>query len=399
VFQLNRRQVLRLLGAAGAAGVAAPALAACGDSNKPAPVTTSQIRVGLIVPQAAGDKDVGNELTFGFQLYLNLHGNRLGGHPVQLSFAEEGANADSGRAAVDKLIKQQGVQAMSGVVSPDVMTGIRDQVEAAQVPLLGSNGSPTTLGSVKYIWRTSYVAGEAGRSLGAYVAGYLKNTGGRLSVISDDSSAAVDEVNAFVTTFSGVRSHAELTAEPVIVRAGAPLTPYFNAIRAANTRAVFGYFTGAAAVSFVQAFRAANLNQVALFAPGFLTEGTALRNEGESAAGVYTSLNYSPSLNNGANRTFVAEYQKAYNGPPSTYAMASYDAASVLDKAVHMAGADLSPQSINAALGQVGQIDSPRGSWQFNQSRTPLQQWYLRQVRNDGNVLSNMVLSDLATLT
>jgi branched-chain amino acid transport system substrate-binding protein len=399
VSQLNRRQILRLFGAAGAVGVAAPVLAACDNSNRPSPTNMSAVRVGLIIPQTAGDKDVGNDLTFGFQLYLNLHDNRLAGHPVQLSFAEEGQSADSGRAAVDKLIKQQSVQVMSGVVSPDVMTGIRDQVEAAQVPLLGSNGSPTALGSVKYIWRTSYVTGEAGRSLGGYVANYLKGTGGTLYVISDDSSSAVDEVSAFVTAFSGIRGHADLTTDPVVVRAGAPLTPYFNAIRASTAKAVFGYFTGGAAAGFVQAFRAAKLNQVALFAPGFLTEGTALRAEGDSAAGVYTSLNYSPGLDNGANRVFVAEYQKAYNGPPSTYAMASYDAASVLDKAIRLAGADLSPQSINAALGQVGQIDSPRGSWQFNQSRTPLQQWYLRQVRNDGSVLSNVVLSDLVTLT
>jgi branched-chain amino acid transport system substrate-binding protein len=78
--------------------------------------------------------------------------------------------------------------------------------------------------------------------------------------------------------------------------------------------------------------------------------------------------------------------------------MASYDAAQVLDKAIGLAGKNVTPQQINLMLGKVGQIDSPRGSWQFNQSRTPQQRWYLREVRRDGQVLSNVLISDLATL-
>ena len=78
--------------------------------------------------------------------------------------------------------------------------------------------------------------------------------------------------------------------------------------------------------------------------------------------------------------------------------MASYDAAAVLDKAIRLAGDTLNPQQINLMLGQVGQIDSPRGPWQFNQPRTPQQRWYLREVQPDGPVLSNILLNDLATL-
>ena len=34
----------------------------------------------------------------------------------------------------------------------------------------------------------------------------------------------------------------------------------------------------------------------------------------------------------------------------------------------------------------------------FNQTRSPLQKWYLRQVRYDGEVLANSVVSELTTL-
>ena len=94
----------------------------------------------------------------------------------------------------------------------------------------------------------------------------------------------------------------------------------------------------------------------------------------------------------------LTAYQKSYGTIPSTYAMASYDAAAVLDKAIADASQpNLDSFSLNAAIGKLGQIDSPRGGWQFTATRTPLQRWYLRQVRNDGAVLSNVLTAELST--
>ena len=40
-----------------------------------------------------------------------------------------------------------------GIGNSAVMATIRDSVEKAQIPLIGSNGSPADLLSPKYIWR------------------------------------------------------------------------------------------------------------------------------------------------------------------------------------------------------------------------------------------------------
>lgn len=81
--------------------------------------------------------------------------------------------------------------------------------------------------------------------------------------------------------------------------------------------------------------------------------------------------------------------------------MASYDAAAVLDKAIADAAkdGDVTPQTINKAIAGLGQIDSPRGSWEFgDKAHSPVQTWYLRQVRPDGAQLANVMVQDLATL-
>ena len=50
------------------------------------------------------------------------------------------------------------------------------------------------------------------------------------------------------------------------------------------------------------------------------------------------------------------------------------------------------------AIGKVGKIDSPRGTWEFNDNGTPRQLWYLREVKQSGDGLANVVISELGEL-
>jgi branched-chain amino acid transport system substrate-binding protein len=393
--QLNRRQVVKLLAALGAGGVAAPILSACSNGDgQPATSDLPQIKVGLVVPQSGVYKTIGDDLTNGFQLYLSLNNNVLGGRQVRLITVDEGETADSGKAAVERLIKQERVLALSGVASSATMDAVRDLVESSQTPLIGANASPTTLQGVRYIWRTSYVNDEPGKALGHYLSDIVKD--GSIALIAPDYQAGRDEIEGFLSAYGST-----LDTQPVYT----PFSPspsnnfqsYLETIRNSGAKAVFAFYAGAQAVEFVKQYKQLGIAKP-LYAPGFLTEGVLLQDEGDAAKGIYTSMNYSPDLDNEANRRFASSYQKAYDAVPTSYAMAAYDAAFVLDKAISLAGGDPSPQELNLALGKIGSIDSPRGSWQFNQNRTPLQKWYLRQVRLDGAVLSNTVLSELTTL-
>jgi branched-chain amino acid transport system substrate-binding protein len=249
---------------------------------------------------------------------------------------------------------------------------------------------------VKYIWRTSWWYNDPGRALGKYVAEHINGT---VSVIAADYQAGRDFVSGFMETFQAARGQVE--GSPIYTTfLPTPITDYssyLTQIKNSNSKAVYCFYAGSAAVNFVKQYRQLGLTQT-LYAPGFITEGSTLKAEGQDAAGIYTAMNYSADLDIPANRRFASEYQRIYNLAPSTYSMAAWDAANILDKAITLAGKDLSPQSLNSAIGRVGQIDSPRGSWEFNQNRTPLQKWYLRQVRMDGMVLANTVIAELTTL-
>jgi branched-chain amino acid transport system substrate-binding protein len=404
VSQLDRRGVLRLFAALGAGSAALPALAACSgvgadsDNNEPNVIHTGPpIKIGMVVPQTGALKPFGDEMANGFQLYLRQNGNKLGGRAVTLVSADEGETAESSKAAAEKLLKQEKVVALTGVVNPAGMLAMKDLVESSQTPLIGSNASPANVGGV-YIWRTSFIPAEPSKALGGYLA---TNGGGRVAIMTGDyngDGAGQDEIKGFLDTFNAANGTlaGQTHVTPLSSKSYADT---FNQVRNSGATSLFAVYTGSNAVDFVKQVASFDFGaNFHVYAPGSLTEGPLLKQQGAAATDIFTAMNYSPDLDNPANRRFVSDYQKTYQTIPSSYAVASYDAAMVIDKAIDGVETDLTAQSLNAALGRLGQIDSPRGAWQFTANRAPLQKWYLRQVRKDGTVLSNILTAELTTL-
>jgi branched-chain amino acid transport system substrate-binding protein len=404
VSELNRRQALRLFAALGAAGAAAPLLSACSDGgadsddNEPNVVRSGPpIKLGMVVPQTGSLKAFGDDMANGFQLYLKQNGNKLGGRQVTLVTVDEGEGGAAGKTAVEKLIKNDKVLALTGIVSPATMAEARDLIESSQVPLIGSNASPTNLNGV-YIWRTSFIPSEPSEALGQWVAGKIGD--GTVAVVGGDYAGDHDEIKGFTDALIAANGRLAFPSAKLTAPGTRNYGDVIQQVKSSGASAMFCFYTGTNAVDFVKAVKSAGFgSNFGIYAPGSLTEGPLLKQQGDSARGIFTAMNYSPDLTNPANRRFIADYQKAYQQViPTSYAVASYDAAMVIDKALGEVSGDLSSQQLNAALGRLGQMDSPRGSWQFTANRAPLQKWYLRQVRNDGTVLSNVLTAELTTL-
>lgn len=393
---INRRIVRRpiVVLALFATGLAS---ASCGGSalSSDEDANDGPVRIGLLVPQSGVYTALGDDMKNAFELYVDRNDGQLGGREVEIVLADEGETADSGQASAERLIKSDNVLAITGVVNSAVMNGIRDMVEGDGVPLVGSNASPTNLTDVEYIWRTSYVNDQPGIALGEHVA---TTVDGPVYLIAADYQAGIDEIEGFKETF--VPAGGEIAGE---VYTPFPDTtnfqPYLAQIQSSGAAAVFCFYAGGAAVDFVKQYDEFGLHaDMPLYAPGFLTEGGVLDGQGESALDIYTSMNYAADLDNEQNATFVQEYVDRYEIDPTTYAVASYDAAAVLDKAIAAVDGDLTRDSLNAAIGEVGEIDSPRGTWHFNEEGTPVQTWYLRQVQTVEGALKNVSVDELGEL-
>jgi branched-chain amino acid transport system substrate-binding protein len=387
---LDRRRLLGLFAGVGAAGLTG-GLAGCtttGDTT-----SKSAVRIGLLVPSSGGNKAVGIELENGFQLYLSLHAGAFNGHPIEVIRADEGDSVEAGTAALTELFGKS-VVAVTGVANPDLLPAVRDLVEKTKVPLLASHAAPSTMTSAVYIWRTSFLTDEPGRAVGSYLKRRLM---GNVGLIGLQGSSGTEMLGGFK------KEYGKGAAEPVWVPAkGKPtaqyLSSYVNALRSSSPQAIFCHFPTAFMTPLMTALKAAGIDKD-VYASGLVSEGGALNQLGSGGQNLYTAMHYSANLVNAANRTFYSAYQSKYQGTPTAYAVAAYDAAAVLDRAIALCGADsITALRVNQELSNVGQVISPRGNWQFNLNRAPQQKWYLRQVHMDGPILSNVLISDLATL-
>lgn len=372
------------------------AAAACGGGDLGS--TPGTVKIGLLASLSGTYQSVGTDMRDGFELYLRTHGGKLGGHDVELVVADEGDGPPTAVPAATKLVKQDRVVALTGIVGGGSAAAVYPVLTEAKVPFIGANARPE-LKDVSRVWHTSYLSQETGAAIAQYVRDHVD---GSVYAIGPDYQGGHDQLQGFTDAFAKAGGDLanddgkpRFTPFPTTTN----FTPYFAQIKASGAAAVYTFYAGTAAVDFVKQYSQSEIKDLPLYAAGFLTEGGVLNAQGDAARGIYSVLNYSPDLDNAENRSFVAAWKEDHDGPPTTYAMASYDAAAVLDKAIGAAGANPTAESINSAIAGLGQINSPRGAWQFSKkTHSPVQKWYLRQVRPDGRALSNTVVGDLATV-
>ncbi len=352
------------------------------------------VKIGLLVPLSGVYAPLGEDMEQGFELYLEQNEGALGGAEVDLVTVDEGEGPDTGVPAATRLVTQEQVSAVVGIVNSATALGAKDTFVESKVPLVVANAgaNDVTADASPYIWRSSFTNGGVAAALGAHVAEQVGD--GSVYLISADYAAGAESTAGFRETF-------EAAGGTVAGEAATPFgtttdwQPFLNGIRESGASAVYTFYAGAEAVGFVTQYNQFGLaGEIPLYGAGFLTEGGVLEAQGEAALGVQTSLHYSDTIDSDRNREFVEAYQAAYDEVPTVYAVQAYDAAAALDAAIETAGATDS-ESIAQALSEVGEIDSPRGPFTFDENHDPEQPYYLREVQESEGGFSNAVLSEL----
>lgn len=396
---LPRRRVLGLLGAA----ASVPVLSACGSSvggsggggGGDGGGGGRTVRVGLVVPQSGVYAALGADMQRGWELWLEQNGGRFGEYTVETVLADEGETPQTGVPAVQEVLQNDGVDVVVGLVNSATALGVRNVMTEARKLLVVTNAGAedvTGKGRTPYIWRTSFTNGQVAAAMGTHLAesGFAEG----VFAIAPDYAAGTEVISNFTRAF-------ETGGGRVVGNATTPFgttsdyQPFLTGIQGSGARATFCFYSGAEAITFVQQYAQFGLKDaIPLYGSGFLTEGNVLPQQGDAALGVQTTLHYTDQLDNPANTAFVEAYTAAHGEGPSCFAVQTYDAANVLDRALRTATA-LDGDALVAALGQVGTIDdSPRGPWTF-ENQTPRQNMYLRRVENAGGTLVNAVVADL----
>jgi branched-chain amino acid transport system substrate-binding protein len=394
----------RLLATAGT-GLLTLAMAACGggslggddggdDGGGGGDGGGGTIKVGLVIPQAGVYTPLGEDMQQGWELYLEQNDGTLGGYEVETVIADEGEGPDTGVPAIQRLLQQDQVDVVVGIVNSATALGAADQFAEAQKVLLVANagaGAITADAASPYVWRTSFTNAQIAAAMGEHLAA---EGVGPVYVMAPDYAAGQEVVDGFIAAYE--EGGGEVAGQALTpFGTTQDYQPFLSPIQSSGAAATFVFYSGGEAVSYVQQYDQFGLkDSIPLYGSGFLTEGSVLDAQGESAVGVQTTLHYSTEIDNEANQEFVTAYEEAYGELPTVFGMTTFDTANVLAAALEETEG-LSGDELSAALDGLGEIeDSPRGPWSFN-GQTPEQSIYLREVTDEGGTLINSVVEDL----
>ena len=356
--------------------------------------TAAPIKVGLMLPATGTFAALGDAIEKGFKLHVTELGGKLAGRDVQYFKVDDESDPAKATDNVNKLIKRDNVDVIVGTVHSGVALAMARAAKESNtlliVPNAGADGI-TGAQCAPNIFRSSFSNWQPGYSTGVVAAqkGYK-----RAMTITWNYAAGNETVKGFTEAFEkgGGKVMKELSLPFPNVEFQALLTE----IAAQKPDVVFAFFAGGGAVKFVKDYDAAGLKRsIPLVGSGFLTDGT-LEAQGASAQGIITTLHYGDNIETPRNVAFRNKYAVTYKANPDVYALQGYDAAQMLAAGLGAVKGDIKQRDALIAAMRKTQIDSPRGKFTLSSHHNPTQDFYVREVKGNYNVVTGVAVKALA---
>jgi len=350
------------------------------------------IKLGLVLPYSSVYATLGQDITNGLELALEKAGGQVAGRKFEVLKQDSQVDPKVGLQVTTRFIQQDQVDFLIGPVASHVAMAMRKAAHDSQTFLIIPNAGADSLTREQcspYIFRTSFSNWQPYQPMGVWMA----KTAGikKVSLMAPNYAAGKQALDAFKEGF--LANGGQVVSEQYPALKEVDYQPFLTKVLQDQPQALFVFFAGSDAVKFVQQYAQSGLNkQVPLYSSGFLVEGAELAAQGEAALGIKNSMHYADTLDNPANKRFVADFKKKFNQSPSLYAMQGYDSGQVLVQALTLVkGNTKDKAALQKALETVS-IESPRGPFRFSKSHNPVQNIYIREVVNGSQGMENRII-------
>ncbi len=393
-FTLTRRKFLKIAGGTAAALAMPSILSACGGG------ASGPVKIGVLLPYSDIYAVLGDSITTAMEMYFEEVGNKAGGREIQLIKEDTKITPDVAQQKARKLVEQDEVDLVAGVVSSGVLMGIRDYFHDNQKLLICANAGANAISrgaKTPYIWRTSFSNWQPNWPLGTWA---YENVAQKAYISAPDYGAGHNMADAFTNSFQAAGGEILGTQFTPFPNMGDP-APFIAEIQSADPPMVYTFYSGGAAVNFVQAYGEFGLSgNIPLVAAGFTVEEDVLPAQGEAALGAYSGLHWALLLDNPENKAFTAAYKEKTGMDANVFAVQGYDTARVIVEMLNTTkGATDDTDKMIEALSGVS-FDSPRGAFRLDaNSQNPVQHIYVREVQEVDGALHNVVIEDLGEVT
>ncbi|WP_419899495.1 ABC transporter substrate-binding protein [Roseomonas sp. USHLN139] len=335
IFSPGRRALL-----AGAAGLALA---------RPALAQAAPLRIGMVTSLSGPFTALGESMRAGMQLLLAQADQSIAGRKVEFLVEDDQARPEEGVRKARKLIGQDKVDLLCGVISSGVALALRDVVTEARMPtfLLGSANDLARKAASPFILRPTKTNWMLGDTAARWT--YEKVSKSKVLTVGSDYAAGREYIGDFAEGYR--RLGGSIGRQLWTPLGSADFGPLLTSIASERPEVVYGFFAGSDAVRFLRQWKEYRLaGRVPLVGTGaFFDQEDVLPAVGDAALGAVNTFHQSPTAP--ASAAFIEAYRATGKPLPGEFSTTGYVCGQVIKAALERGHGDLADwEKIRAGL-------------------------------------------------
>lgn len=346
--------------------------------------SAEEVRIGFMTTLSGGGGVIGTPMKNAFELALEHVDGKVGGLDTVVFYGDDQRKPDVGKQVVNKMIKQDRVQFMTGIIWSNILAAVYRSTVRRDVFLISSNAGWSGAAGKdcsENFFNVAFQNDQIPEGMGKH----LQDKGIKsVYTISPNYQAGKDMIEGFKRYYKGN------IVKSVFTKLGQnDYQAEISALRAAGPDAVFIFLPGGMGINFMKQYQQAGLTGTLPLYTAYSVDAISLPALKDAAIGIFGAQHWTPDLGNAQNQRFVAAYKEKYDSYPAFYAAQAYDTVMFLDHAIRKAGGVSDRDKLRAAM-RTGDFPSVRGTFKFNNNHFPVQNIYLRQaMQNDAGEYVN----------
>jgi len=344
-----------------------------GASLLPAAAVAQQpVTIGMVTTLSTSGGYLGQDVRDAFLMAIAEEDGKLGGVPVRLLVEDDGLKPADGRQIVERFLKRDNADIVTGVIFSNVAVAVAPSVLAAGKFYISPNAGPSDFAGEKCD-PNYFVVSWQNDSLHEAAGAYAQELGyGNAFILAPNYPAGRDALTGFKRFFKG-----NIAGEIYTKLGQKDYAAELAQIRAANPDMVFHFLPGGMGIDFMKQYVAGGFRETTPLVVSAPSMDTRIMGAlGDAALGVRSASHWNSDFDNPANRAFVEGFEAAYGRTPTAYAAQGYDTAKLIASALRAVDGDMSRQADFRAALKRAEFDAVRGGFAFGANNHPVQDWY-----------------------
>ncbi len=339
------------------------------------------VKVGMITTLSGGGAGLGIDVRDGFMLAVKQSGRS----DIEVLIEDDQRKPDIAVQLADKMIQAEDVDVLTGIIWSNLAMAVVPAAVNQDVFYLSPNAGPSALagqGCHQNYFNVAWQNDNLHEAAGAYASSQgLANT----FILAPNYPAGQDALTGFKRFYEG-----ELSGELYTQLGQTDYAAELAQIRASGADSVFFFLPGGMGISFLKQYADSGID-LPVVGPAFSFDQGILQAVGAAALGVKNTSQWSKDIDNPTNAAFVESFQAEYGRLPSLYASQGFDTANLLISA--MGAADVGDMAAFRDALRAADFASTRGDFSFGPNHHPVQDIYVREVIQEGDVFTNKIVA------